>query len=150
MKAIFVLLAFLSAGCHSQSKVSESTRQTAKVTEGQPQPPPEVALVVSFAPRRAEELHSAVILNPEVQMCLQSLSAMISDPQFNVDVTGQLDALGKLKDLKIFPKIPCLAAALNGVELGRGRVGPFKFQFTRPGPGQKGFILPSSPIKKFE
>lgn len=150
-----VLLFLICSACHSKTVASpENSPQPlySKVTD-QPEAPLTLFYVkVAYGPRRFEELISAFSLNPATQACFRGKKAPgVADVSGKVTYNGGLEALTVKsgdKDLSF-----CLNSAFEGINLGRGKIGPFKARLTtdpKAAEGAKGLILGTPSLKKFE
>lgn len=154
MRWTFVLFAFCSA-CHSKpvaSPEASSGAIPAKVTPMADSSATFFFVKVAYGPRRVDELVSAFSLNPANQACFRSKSGpVVADVSGKVNYSGGIEALtvrSADKDL-----VSCLTRSFDSLNIGRGRIGPFKARMTtdpQAAEGSKGLILGTPSLKKFE
>ncbi len=116
----------------------------------------EIGVVTAYAPRRAQELESAFLLNLEVQECLRGFFKEAGEGT-SIGIEGYLNNQGAVNDLAVdltsAESKGCFEKSAKLIELGRGRSGPFKMRILRaPIAGQKvkTFLLELDEVKKLE
>ncbi len=156
MRWTFLLFAICSA-CHSKpvatSENPSGSVVFSKVTQtGDDSRMTLFFVKVAYGPRRVEELVSAFSLNSANQACFRSKSGpVVADVSGKVNYSGGIEALtvrSADKDLA-----SCLTKSFDSLNVGRGRIGPFKARLTtdpQAAEGSKGLILGTPSLKKFE
>lgn len=94
----------------------------------------EIALIVAYAPRQAQEIENMILLSPGVQSCLKAAPEIRAE-DFTIGFNGQLTSKGELEHLTVTHASSslksCLMKEMSRLAFGKGRSGPLKMQLTR-------------------